>query len=47
MDLTRDLVEEAKSANEELAKSIVQLSRLKHGKDREEVEVEITRRAKL
>ena len=30
-------------ANEELSKSIVQLSRLKYGRDKEEIEVEITR----
>lgn len=47
MDLTRDLTHEMKYANEELSKSIVQLSRLKYGRDKEEIEVEITRRARL
>ena len=47
MDLTRDLTQEMRYANEELSKSIVQLSRLKYGRDKEEIEVEITRRARL
>ena len=47
MDLTRDLEQEMKYASPELAKSIVQLSRLKFGRDREEIEAEIVKRAKL
>lgn len=47
MDLTRDLEAEKKLENPELAKSIVQLSRLKYGKDKDEIEVEINRRARL
>jgi hypothetical protein len=47
MDLTRDLTEEMKYANPELAKHIVQLSRLKYGADREEIEAEIVKRARL
>jgi len=47
MDLTRDLTSEMKYANEELSKSIVQLSRLKFGRDREEIEAEIIKRARL
>lgn len=47
MDLTRDLTEEMKYANPELGKHIVQLSRLKYGADREEIEAEIMKRARL
>jgi len=47
MDLTRDIEQELKYASPKLAKSIVQLSRLKYGRDREEIEAEITKRAKL
>ena len=47
MDLTRDIEQEMKYSSPELAKSIVQLSRLKFGRDREEIEAEITKRAKL
>lgn len=47
MDLTRDIEEEMKYASQELAKSMVQLSRLKYGRDREEIEAEISKRAKL
>lgn len=47
MDLTRNIEEEMKHSNPELAKSIVQLSRLKYGRDREEVEAEINKRARL
>jgi len=47
MDLTRDIEQEMKYASPELAKSIVQLSRLKFGRDREEIEAEIVKRAKL
>lgn len=47
MDLTRDTTELAKYASPELAKHITQLSRLKYGGDKEEVETEIVRRARL
>ncbi len=47
MDLTRDIEQELKYASPELAKSIIQLSRLKYGRDREEIEAEISKRAKL
>ena len=47
MDLTRNIDEEMKFSNPELAKSIIQLSRLKYGRDREEIEAEISKRARL
>ncbi len=47
MDLTRDIEQEMKYSSPELAKSIVQLSRLKFGRDREEIEAEIIKRAKV
>src|SRR3989339_938115 len=47
MDLTRDIEQEMKYSSPELSKSIVQLSRLKFGRDREEIEAEIIKRAKL
>lgn len=47
MDMTRDLAMEEKIANPELAKTIIQLSRLKYGRDKDEIEVEINRRARL
>lgn len=47
MDLTRDIEAERKSANPKLAEMIKKLSRLKYGKDRALLEVEIAKRARL
>lgn len=47
MDLTRDIDEERKAANPKLAEMIKKLSRLKYGKDRALLEVEIAKRARL
>ena len=47
MDLTRDIDEERKAANPQLAEMIKKLSRLKYGKDKNVLEVEITKRARL
>ena len=47
MDLTRDIEEERKLANPKLAEMIRKLSRLKYGKDRSLLEVEISKRARL
>jgi hypothetical protein len=47
MDLTRDLETERAAANPKLAEMIKKLSRLKFGKDRNILEVEIAKRARL
>ena len=47
MDLTRDVEEERKLANPKLAQMIRKLSRLKYGKDKTILEVEIAKRARL
>jgi len=47
MDLTRDIESERKAANPKLAEMIKKLSRLKYGKDKNVLEVEITKRARL
>lgn len=47
MDLTRDLDTERARANPKLAEMIKKLSRLKYGKDRSILEVEIAKRARL
>jgi len=47
MDLTRDMVEEAKRANPKMAEMIKRLSQLKHGKDRDMVEEEMRARSNL
>lgn len=47
MDLTRDVEAERKLANPKLAEMIRKLSRLKYGKDRNLLEVEIAKRARL
>lgn len=47
MDLTRDIEAERKLANPKLAEMIKKLSRLKYGKDRTLLEVEISKRARL
>jgi len=47
MDLTRDLASEKKLANPRVAEIIKEMSRLKFGREREEVEREINQRARL
>lgn len=47
MDLTRDLDEERRAANPKLAEMIKKLSRLKYGKDKNILEVDIAKRARL
>ncbi len=47
VDLTKDMKEYRKEANEKIAKAIVELSRLKYGRPKEIVEAEIAKRAKL
>ncbi len=47
VDLTKDMKEYRKQANEKIAKAIVELSRLKYGRPREIVEAEIAKRARL
>jgi hypothetical protein len=47
MDLTRDVEAERKLANPKLAEMITKLSRLKYGKDKNILEVEIAKRARL
>ncbi|MFH2019274.1 MAG: hypothetical protein ABII80_01540 [bacterium] len=47
MDLTRDIEQERKAANPKLAEMIKKLSRLKYGKDKSVLEVEISKRARL
>jgi len=47
VDLTRDLSEEEKIKNPRIAEIIKEMSRLKYGRDKEEVEAEIEKRARL
>jgi hypothetical protein len=47
LDLTKDMAKEKILEKPELAKNIVELSRLKYGKDRAIIEAQIARRAKL
>jgi len=47
VDLTRDVSEEEKMKNPRIAEIVKEMSRLKYGRDREEVEKEIERRARL
>lgn len=47
MDLTKDMSKEAQERNTRVAELIRELSRLKYGQDREVLEEEISRRAKL
>jgi hypothetical protein len=47
MDMTRDMEAEKRAANKKVADMIVQLSRLKHGRDKELVEEEIRVRSNL
>lgn len=47
LDLTKDMAKEKALDNWELAKNIVELSRLKYGKDRALIEAQVARRAKL
>ena len=47
MDLTRDMTREKAEANPKVAEMILQLSRLKYGRDRDVVEEEIQQRSKL
>jgi hypothetical protein len=47
MDLTKDMAEEEAKKNLKVAEMIKELSRLKYGKDKDLIEEEITRRAKL
>jgi len=47
MDLTRDIEAERKLANPKLAEMIKKLSRLKYGKDKDILEVDIVKRARL
>jgi len=47
MDLTKDMVAQARSKNPKVAQMIKQLSRLKYGQDRQIIEAEISQRARL
>jgi hypothetical protein len=47
LDLVKDMAEEKNLENLELAKNIIELSRLKYGRDKALVETEISRRARL
>ncbi len=47
VDLTKDMQELARQRHPEVARAIIQLSRLKYGRSRELVEAEIAKRAKL
>lgn len=47
MDLTKDMEKQSKMANKRVAEIIVEMSRLKYGKDVRLVEAEVVRRAKL
>ena len=47
MDLTRDMEAEARLKNAKVKEMIIQLSRLKYGKDRQLIEAEIIERARL
>jgi hypothetical protein len=47
MDMTKDMTADLAARNEKVATLVKELSRLKYGKDRELLEEEIGRRAKL
>ena len=47
VDMNKDLSEEKKLENPRVSEIIKEMSRLKYGRDVEEVEEEITRRAQL
>lgn len=47
MDLTKDMEKQAKMTNKRVAEIIIEMSRLKYGKDVRLVEAEVVRRAKL
>ena len=47
VDLTKDLAQLKSQANDKLAETIIQLSRLKYGRPKELVEAEVSQRAKL
>ncbi|MCX8008981.1 MAG: type IV secretion system DNA-binding domain-containing protein, partial [Patescibacteria group bacterium] len=47
MDLTKNMAEVNAKKNPQLAKAIIQLSRLKYGRSREMIEAEISQRARL
>jgi hypothetical protein len=47
IDTTKDLKAEQAQANEKVAQIVKEMSRLKYGVAREEVEAEIVRRARL
>lgn len=47
VDMTKDMEELKKARNEQIAKAIIQLSRLKYGRPRELVEAEVMTRARL
>lgn len=47
LDLTKDMAKEKALDNWDLAKNIIELSRLKYGKDRALIEAQVARRAKL
>ena len=47
LDLTKDMSKVISDKNPEIAKAIIQLSRLKYGRQRELVDAEIIHRAKL
>ncbi len=47
VDLTKDITALKAQANEKLAETIIQLSRLKYGRPKELVEAEVTQRARL
>ncbi len=47
MNLTKDMAQEKVLENWELAKNIIELSRLKYGRDKALIEAEVTRRARL
>ena len=47
VDLTKDMAEIKAQSNEKIAKTIIQLSRLKYGRARETIESEVIQRARL
>lgn len=47
MDLTKDMSKVTQERNDQIARAIIQLSRLKYGRSRELVEAEINQRARL
>jgi hypothetical protein len=47
VDLTKDITQLKSQANDKLAETIIQLSRLKYGRPKELVEAEVSQRARL